>query len=249
MWRYDQHGRPVLRDPEIEDEAYRLLQEVDRSALAIPCRAPIAKLLDYLHSTHDVKIVFAKIGEDGARTRIVGKTVFSQNSIWIDEDVLDDEPLFLSTAAHEIGHWTLHRHKKMVKDDSRDEIDNLEDDESSLNVWRRRRLETTQDWIEHQAKVFAGALLMPGEAFTRAVIEAQRKMGVTRQLGIIIRDNQRSSERDLQKIVADLQGVFGTSKESIRVRLSACGILQDKSGLQHISNAFRSLASRKPGDN
>jgi Zn-dependent peptidase ImmA (M78 family) len=123
-------------------------------------------------------------------------------------------------------------------EESVEDLKQLEDCET--NFLGRKKLRTSKDWIEHHANVFAASLLMPRLTFKKAVIFIQEEIGITRNLGKIILDRQESSERDFNKIVSRIQNIFGTSKQSIIIRLESIGILkEDKSRGQHISEIFR----------
>ena len=233
--RYTRFGRPILKDSEIEQIAYRFLAQYDESYLHAPSEAPVGGLLTHVKERYGTRIVFANLGDDG-KDRIIGRTIFSKNMICIDEDIVhNDQPLFLSAAAHELGHWVLHRDRPIRLEGSERNIDQLSDSEKDL--WGRIKLKTTRDWLEHQAKIFAASLLMPRSALTEAVINKQCQMGISRNLGKIYLDLQKSSEEDFAEIVSCLQSSFCTSKQSIEIRLKEIGILQEdkRRRLRHIS--------------
>ncbi len=226
--KYKKDGIPILKDDEIENIAYDLLREFDSSILINPIRLPVAEILTYLEKTYDLKVNITKLGSKNGMD-ILGRTMFSKNTICIDENIVNNnEPLFLSTVAHEIGHWVLHRHKPILKEQPTEIMENIDDDRNNILPSARRKLITTLDWMEHHAKVFGASLLMPRESFTNAVLLIQQNIGVSRNLGIIYYDHQRGSERDYRYVKSELQRTFRTSEESIHIRLKELGILQDK---------------------
>jgi len=109
--KYTKIGVPVLTDVTIEAKAYSLLSRYDSKLLEQPVRIPIPLLLNYLKKDFNLEIIATSLGTRGSH-RILGKTVLSKNLICFDKDLIHNETLFNFTAAHEIGHWLLHRSKK-----------------------------------------------------------------------------------------------------------------------------------------
>lgn len=237
--RYTKFGVPILKDEQIEETAYEILSQYDENLLKTPGKTPIAGILDYLRSEHDVRIIFTFIGIRNG-SKILGKTIFSKNTILIDEGIARNlEPLFLFTGAHEIGHWYLHRGEPIRSKESSEVIGEVDDIEYDFRGVKR--LITPRDWIEHHANYFAGSLLMPRVTFVRAVSTIQKSMGITHNIGKILLDRQRASSEDLNKIISHLKEIFGTSKQSITIRLKSLSILlEDESRrLLHISEVWR----------
>jgi Zn-dependent peptidase ImmA (M78 family) len=219
---------------EIEDEAYTFLHAYDKTLLTEPSFPPVAGFLEYLRKSYGVNVIVTDLGQRNGLV-VVGKVVFSTNTICVSEDIIADQQAFASTVGHEIGHWVLHRHRP-IRIEDRQLIEESDDNEITVLGPRRSNTKnrTTRDWMEHQAKVFSGALLMPVDAFRVAVVSAQKHLGVTRNLGRVRRDYQGSSERDLQSLIAILQQVYGLSKEAIRVRLLGTGIIQSSTKIGNI---------------
>lgn len=221
--QYDRLGIPVLEDREITDTAHDFLSEVDDTSLKTPCIAPIAGIIDYLETCYNLKIAFDTLGNFDGYT-ILSRTIFPANKIYIDIDIVyRNESLFLFTVAHAVGHWILHGKKKIRLQQSNRTLKFVDD--SELDFWMDKRLGTPKDLIEHQANVFATSILMPKKTFLTAVIVKQMRMGIARKAGKIYLNQTNSSVRDFNEIVSYLHSIFGTSKQSIILRLKSLNIL------------------------
>lgn len=225
---YTKSGIPFIKDTEIEKIAYKFLSEYDDFSLSNPIKAPIGGLLNYLKENHKVLISYSDLGFNGDY-KVFGRTIYSKNKIFIDESIVyDNEPLFLSTGAHEIGHWVLHRNRKITLDRAKDNIDQIETCEKDIkDVYGKKKLITEKDWREHHAKVFAASLLMPRVAFMQATINAQESIGISRR-GKIYINNTLYSQKDYEKIISYLEDIFGTSWQSIDIRLKELDLVIDE---------------------
>jgi hypothetical protein len=223
--KYTKIGVPVLTDVTIEAKAYSLLSRYDSKLLEQPVRIPIPLLLNYLKKDFNLEIIATSLGTRESH-RILGKTVLSKNLICFDKDLIHNEILFNFTAAHEIGHWLLHRSKKIAIRDSSGVFD--ETDDCEIDYWGRGRLKTQRDWIEHHANVFACSLLMPRLTFRRSVEFVQDRMGIVKNRGEIFLDSQLTHEKDLDKMLLFLRDFWGTSKQSVLIRLRSLGILVEE---------------------
>ncbi|WP_306534064.1 ImmA/IrrE family metallo-endopeptidase [Geobacter sp.] len=233
--QFKSNGVPVLSDEEIEAIAYQLLGEVDSSCLTLPSKVPIPSILQYLVDNHGLKFTISdELGFRGLN-KIRGKTILSQNTIILDSEIVhNDEPLFFMTAAHEIGHWRLHRHRKIFSDNEEETIDSFEDGEFSFwdkdeskFISKKKELITSIDWLEHHAKVFAASLLMPRVAFYEAVISVQRNIDINRNLGKIYLNDNPSSKNDFSNTIKGLQEIFGLSKQAIGIRIRELNLFID----------------------
>jgi Zn-dependent peptidase ImmA (M78 family) len=240
--KYTKTGVPVLTDVMIEAKAYSLLLKYDSKLLEQPVRIPIPLLLNYLKDDFNLEIIATSLGTRGPH-RILGKTVLSKNLICFDKDLIHNEILFNFTAAHEIGHWLLHRSKKIAIRDSNGALEETNDCE--IDYWGRERLKTQGDWIEHHANVFACALLMPRLTFRRSVEIVRDQMGTVQNAGKMFLDSQRSSEKDLDKMFLFLQDFWGTPKESVLFRLKSLDILIENIGRkpQHRTEKFNGMSA------
>lgn len=236
--KFTNNGVPILRDDEIENIAYRLLSKVDPECIDTPSMTPISSILMYLKYNHGLIVsIDEDLGYVNGR-KIRGKTFLNQGIIALDaEFVTNDEKMFFMTAAHEIGHWSLHRSRKIMKDNTEEAIDCFEDDDYSfwdneeLNVVRKKNeLKTDIDWLEHHAKVFAANLLMPREAFSKAILAYQAHEGITRNLGKVCLYDRSSLNEDYRHIVIFLQEIFKVSQQAVSIRFKELDLLIDYRG-------------------
>jgi len=225
--RYNQHGVPYLRATEIESIAYEVLEKYCPQALKVPSIVPVAEIIVGLHENTGLLLRWEDLGSKGP-AKILGKVNFRQRTLFLDVS-LDKElkPAFRFTAAHEIGHWVLHRYnwKNLRLDVGKQPADEFDDDQASLCRLDQR---TPRDWLEYQANVFASSLVMPRAPFQEAVASAQIEMGIKRNLGVVYRNPNYSSTRDFQQLVSRLVLKFDVSRASVEVRLRTLKLLMDE---------------------
>jgi Zn-dependent peptidase ImmA (M78 family) len=233
--KFTSRGVPVLSDQDIESTAYQLLNDVEPSCLIAPSRTPIPIILQHLKDEYGLKVsITDSLGFINER-KIRGKTVLSQGIIFIDEEIVyNDEPLYYMTAAHEIGHWTLHRHKKITRSKDNENIDFFEDNEYSFwdsnalsLVTKIKELISEIDWLEHHAKVFAASLLMPRVAFINALIALQNSWGINRNIGKVSLYSDKHLNQDFYQMVHTLQDIFGVSQQAVTIRIKELNLMKD----------------------
>lgn len=216
--KYDKDGVPFLSAAEIEGVAHEVLQKYHPEALRTPCFTKVAEILQGLNQNTGLLFTMADLGHAG-KAKILGKVNFSKKVLALDHCLSNEmKSAFRFTAGHEIGHWVLHRHKWRDLNLSGYYASNeeLTDDDTTLCRLEKR---SGKDWLEFQANVFAASLVMPTKPFERALIEAQKSLGIQRNLGVIFLNEDTTSSWDYQQTVAILSHQFDVSKESVRVRL------------------------------
>jgi len=228
---YQECGVPILNRTAIEKKAYALIQEYDGYSLENYCKPPVVGMLEYLKNKYNLSLSFTELGIINDN-KIYGRIVFSQNHIYIDADLSQEGGLFMYTVAHEIGHWVLHRSKPIMSEDSDEPLDQIDD--CQVNLSGGNKLDTVRDWMESQANEFAVAFLMPKQSFLKAVVDTQRRMGITRNLGKIVISRGQSSQKNYQDTLMGVQMIYGISQQSIKIRLKMLGML-------HIDNGYRRL--------
>jgi Zn-dependent peptidase ImmA (M78 family) len=221
--RYDEHGIPILRAPEIEAIADELLERYCPDVLMHPRETPVVEIIGKLRQRTGLLFKMEDLGYRGS-AKVMGKVSFHKKTLFLDLTLNDErKAAFRFTAAHEIGHWILHRYNyKNWKLDKNLNLGDLDDDEKTLCRMESR---SPKDWLEKQANVFAASLVMPRKMFRSAVITQQKAMGITRNIGQVYLSSEGYSHRDYRALVARLSHVFGVSQESVRVRIDTLKLL------------------------
>jgi len=241
--KYTDKGVPILRDNEIEETAYRLLRKVEPDCVENPVKVPIPSIIKYLQDNHGLVFSISDdLGTINGR-KIRGKTILSKGTILLDSSIVtDDESLYFMTAAHEIGHWTFHRNRKITREDD-EVIESFEDEEYSfydrdemISIRKKKELRTALDFLEHHAKVFAANLLMPRLAFIKAVQAIQINLGIPRNLGQVYLYDDRVQNEDYRRVVIQLHEHFKVPKQAISVRFKELGLLNDLRGTHNRQN-------------
>lgn len=225
--RYDENGIPVFRIREIEAIAQELLDMHCPNILEKPGFTPVAHIIDRLHERTGLGFTMAELGYKGT-AKILGKVSFHKKLLSLDFSLNDErKAAFRFTAAHEIGHWVLHRYNYrnwILGNDANIDEDLIDGDDSLCRLEQRSQ----QDWLEFHANVFAASLVTPRKTFILALIEAQYSMGITRNLGRVFVSDAEYSQRDFEYIVGRLSHVFDVSKQSVRVRMKTLQLLEDE---------------------
>ncbi len=213
----------------LRNVATEVLRKHCPDVLRKPAMTPVAELIQAIAKTTGMKPDIADLGFRG-RTKILGKVSFTKKTLLLDSSLTAERKVQMRfTAAHEIGHWILHRwnYKNWKFPRSSPSSGDLEDDEESLCRLEER---TAQDWLEWQANVFAAAVVMPRATFQRALIETQKTFGIIRNLGIVWISDAEYSQRDFQLVGNRLANICGVSITSIRIRLNTLKLLHDEAG-------------------
>lgn len=238
------HWALYLKVAEVESIAYEVLTKYCPHVLTKPCISPVAEILAGLHQNTGLLIAWEDLGCKGT-AKILGKVSFRRQTLFLDVSLNSERKVaFRFTAAHEIGHWVLHRHnwKHIRLDEQPQASGEFVDDETSLCKLDQK---SPRDWLEFQANVFASSMVMPRIPFQKAVEQSQRGMGITRNLGVVYLNDATYSTRDFQELSARLSHTFDVSKESVRIRLKTLQLLIDeaakstKSVKQLVAGVFR----------
>lgn len=241
---YNAHGVPYFKAIEIETIAYEVLEKYCPANLRRPGVTPVAEILQGLHQNTGLLLAWEDLGFKG-EAKILGKVNFPKKTLYLDV-ILGTElkPAFRFTAAHEIGHWVLHRHKwkNLRLGENQPSTDEISDDEKSLCKLDQR---TPRDWLEFHANVFAASLIMPRTPFQEAVVAAQKQMGIKRNLGSVFLSDANYSKRDFQELVSRLVLFFDVSRASVEVRLRTLKLLNDETA-KATKTAGQSISSLLP---
>ncbi|WMJ22925.1 ImmA/IrrE family metallo-endopeptidase [Paludicola sp. MB14-C6] len=205
-----QHGIKSFREQALETIARNIIKEYDPTLLGSDPRAiPIEEIIEqHLNLT----IEYQYIRKNG---RILGETVFDDDLIpiydkedgkgytfvWMDKGTIVIDASLLEckndgrlrfTLAHELAHWLIHNEYYC----NLGEVATMKTD--------IRRSSDTDKYIERQADILAGHLLMP---------KGQVKMAFNRLRG-------KSAN-----IISDLAERFDVSKQAMEIKLNSCNLL------------------------
>lgn len=233
--RKQRNGIPILKNCEIDTHAELFLRDYDAGLLSTPQPIDIEAFaefylglsLDYVYLSHcglilgrmvfqEVEPVPVYLPERNCADYLFAK----RGTLLIDNTVLDDrrEYRLRSTIGHECGHWVFHsdyytvkNKRHYYKNTQRSEIAGCKknDIEGGGEAHGRRKLTSDIDWLEHQAKYFSAAILMPKTPLLHAVSKLLDK-------GLL-------SEMELSERLAD---IFQVSPASAKIRLEQLGIRQ-----------------------
>lgn len=152
-----------------------------------------------------------------------------RGTMLIHNTVLNDwnEYRLRSTIGHECGHWLFHSDYYLNADNisyrgnvSESEIKGCRkaDIESSTEQAAKRKFKTDFDWLEHHAKYFSAAILMPKTPFINTVL-----------------DLRGNSYHDDANLAESLSKIFLVSSSSAKIRLAQLGLhacLSDEEKIQ-----------------
>lgn len=223
--KYNLHGIPILSAREIETIANELLHKYCPDVLRKPSMTPVVEIIRRLGERTGLLFAMEDLGYKGT-AKVLGKVSFHKKTLYLDVSLEDERvAAFRFTAAHEIGHWILHRYNYMNwKFQSHNETSGgLRDDDSTLCRLEQR---TQSDWLEFQANVFAASLVTPREMFIVALKQIQKTIGIDKNIGRIYLSNTPYSRRDYEITVSQLAQVFYVSKRSVRVRTRTLRLIE-----------------------
>lgn len=156
------------------------------------------------------------LDEDGRQ--ILGSANFDRRSILVNEHLNRHRERF--TIAHEIGHFCLD-HSEFFRSETLVEQDLLNEEgvEGQFNF----------DRLEHQANLFASALVLPEQDFRDHVDYLRGKWGfVDKGHGYIFVDDQPWNLAPYIQFASDLSSFFDVSVQAIEVRLRKMRLLTDR---------------------
>lgn len=230
--RKRRNGIPIMSNVEIDTHAEAFLRDYNPSLLKNPQPVNVEEFaeyylnltLEYTYLSHCGLILGRMVFQDTERIPIylpekkcADYLYVKRGTIIIDNTVLEDwkEYRFRSTLGHECGHWVFHSdyythsHKKNNQEKiSASKITGCKktDIEGGLEITGKRRLVTDTDWLEHQAKYFSAAILMPKTPFINVVSD--------------LLDSSKLNGINLADV---LSKIFQVSSMSASIRLSQLG--------------------------
>lgn len=221
---------PVLRHNDIENHVDALIADYNPALLEQPKALDVDDFTEYylglrLHYTYLShkgficgRMVFhnAMILIYNPKTGLVDEEPVEKETIVIDNNLLAEkmDHVYRSTVMHECAHWVYHRLyysiDKLQYKNPRPPY-TMCDMKSIIGRTVPGQLCSDHDWIEHQAKYFSAAILMPRKAVFKIYHEPFVKQ--------YIRENCIGRENDeLARLMAK---AFHVSKESAVIRLKS----------------------------
>ena len=267
-YRTAKDGTPIISDKIIEEYAERILREYKPVALKEPTRInPVHFLESYL----GVTVAYAYIYDSAGPGRIAGEAIFNNNepveifdeeklkpvfrrydanTVLIDLKAVDEEKdgFVDFTYLHEGGHIFLHQAVfKRTQDtlfsiDSEDQPRTTHCLRSCIGTEIRKKLNTQEDFREHQANTFAAAMAMHPMIFIPTAREIIKECGYSNGICIVPDPDEVIDWIDWidgrdYEVVDKLADLFTGSKSAIRVQLKKHKLMMteteyDKMGLQ-----------------
>jgi Zn-dependent peptidase ImmA (M78 family) len=249
-WDRYKNGVPVIRDRDIDALAEAVIEEYN--PLMLKEVAPI----DHMHFNEfylGLKVRFQDIFYRDGEDMILGAVSFNDNeSIGIfDREnacvskiglergtvVLDNvltepykETQQAFTGLHEAGHWIMHQTyfaRAATENDGKIALKTA-CRSKAINGQSKRRLETSEDFLEHQANYFASAMLMPRKTVldTASGILRAYSVDFADGKGLVLEPNV-SSYRKQYEIVGQYARKFKVSRPTAKIRLHKLGVIID----------------------
>ncbi|MCK4739587.1 MAG: hypothetical protein KAT46_06530 [Deltaproteobacteria bacterium] len=146
--KYRKDGVPILSTADLEQIAYDKLVKYAKGCLAQPCKTLVFQIFEKLKIEDGLEVELVDLGEREG-FKVLGKTVFSKKKIFLNKEMIETGmPIHLFTAAHELGHWFLHRNLKIKREDAGLKAGELVDVENDFQKNRTKGLVTARDWLE-----------------------------------------------------------------------------------------------------
>lgn len=239
QFRCRSNGVPILSHEDIESDAEMFIRDFDPGALSNPKEINIEEFVEfylgltseYNNLSHCGLILGRMVFNDSNKVPVYdvdtkrAEYIFAERgTVMIDNTLLTDEHRFRSTMGHEAGHW-IYQQSYFYRDPNQLVLfDNLEQTstacrktdiegtESAQNNGRKQ-LSTDHDWLEHQAKYFSAAILMPRAAMRKVCgdIELRKKL----------MDEFPGFEMEI--LSAEIAELFNVSSESAKIRIRQLG--------------------------
>lgn len=243
QYKTSNKGVPILKDIDIDFFAEAFLRDFKPGLLSEPQEIDIEDF-----SENYLGLVPAYIDLSSNKS-VLGKMVFNntkkipiyrpdlhqadyitakRGTMMIDNSLLEEKTEYRlrSTTGHESGHWVLQQEYFTVNPYQISFFPSLQFTSTACrkediegNCMGKRELETEHDWLEHQAKVFSAAILMPKSTFTMAAMDSTLRKNIRNSCG--------GFEED--QILADhLSTIFNVSQASAKIRLSKLGLSMEE---------------------
>lgn len=238
QFRCRKNGVPILSHDEIDTDVEMFIRDFKPELLKKPGETDIEGFVEfylgltpeYNNLTHCGLILGRMVFNDNNKIPIYdletkkAEYIFARRgTVMIDNTLLENEHRFRSTMGHEAGHW-IYQQSYFYKDPFQMNLfSNMENTSTACrrfdieggecNEGGRKSLVSDHDWLEHQAKYFSAAILMPRAAMK--IICGDEELRRRFQEAF-----PGCEEEMLASYVAD---VFNVSVESAQIRIRQLG--------------------------
>ena len=188
-FRSKKNGVPILSHNDIEHDVEMFIRDFDADLLQNPREVDIERFVEYYlnltpeynNLTHCGLILGRMVFNDSnkipvydAEARRAEYISAKRGTVMIDNTLMEDEHRLRSTMGHEAGHWIYQQGYFSVDPYQMVLFENVDKTATACRKFDieggesaeggKRTLSTDHDWLEHQAKYFSAAILMPKAA-------------------------------------------------------------------------------------
>ena len=234
-FRISENGVPILSNREIDRFAEHVIMDFAPELLTKPGPVPIEFLaesyfglaLDYRYLSHDGHLWGVMIFRDNTvqiiydpQTNLAEERMENRGTILVDIRLTEAgrKEQKRTTIAHEIGHWLFHRIYFVRQSEKSESAVKACDMDSCIERREGSDFQTDRDWMEHQAKFFSGAILMPESAFGKPAVDPQI------QKFLFITHARSDVEARNRALAKQLAHVFQVSEKAARLRMKELDI-------------------------
>lgn len=239
QFRCRSNGVPILSHKDIELDAEMFIRDFDPEALSNPKEVNIEEFAEfylglipeYNNLTHCGLILGRMVFNDSNKVPVYdaeakrAEYIFARRgTVMIDNTLLTDEHRFRSTMGHESGHWIYHQSFFYRDPNQLVLFDNLEQTSTACRKTDIEGGEATQsngrkslcsdhDWLEHQAKYFSAAILMPRTAMRQVCGDKELRKRLCEDFPGF----------ELEMLAGRVAELFNVSSESAKIRIKQLG--------------------------
>lgn len=235
QFRSQRNGVPILSDAEIDEHAELFITDYDKTLLTDPRPIDIEHFAEYYlglqqeynNLTHCGLILGRMVFNDAeipvydAEAKRAEYASVKAGTILIDNTLLEEKTEYRlrSTVGHECGHWIYHAGYFYVDPFQM----TLFQDETKVSTACRttdieggkKQLATPLDWVEHHAKYFSAAILMPKQAVLMVANSPSLRKAVREEC------NGYKEDDLLASVIAE---TFNVSPASAKIRIKQLGV-------------------------
>ncbi len=230
-------GVPILKDSKIEEDAEFIIEQYDATLLTDPHPVNVEDITERFFGFN---IHYENLSNNGC---IWGMMVFNDRSIIVYDPEKDDialcpvdentvvidnsllsshnEHAYRSTMIHESGHGLYHAQIYRENDKQTSLFPVRNEEKLAITACRssdiqgsgKKRLITTRDWVEHHAKYFSAAILMPRPAMHLLCYDKRMREK--------LRKDFQGKELDI--LASKVSETFNVSITSAKIRINQLG--------------------------